>query len=129
MSTPGAKTPVGVLEQACQDAREILREVIGVGKESIGEPLILESTPLKWFWIDQCDALVFYRARKTGLLISRTHAQGFMIRRCHSVDCRCRKMNLLLMVISKFAAGFEKKGVTFDGAALASSEWRPRRLG
>lgn len=76
------KAKLSSLEQACQDGQEYLSAVTAEGSSGDVTPIVGSKALMKPFWISQCDSLVFYRARKTGCLISRTHGFGFMIHRC-----------------------------------------------
>ncbi|KAL6770313.1 hypothetical protein ACKKBG_A34470 [Auxenochlorella protothecoides x Auxenochlorella symbiontica] len=80
------KAKLSSLEQACQDGQEYLSAVTAEGSSGDATPIVGSKALMKPFWISQCDSLVFYRARKTGCLISRTHGFGFMIHRLPSDD-------------------------------------------
>lgn len=69
------------LQTACANGQDILREVTARDRSNDARPLNVFRSPLRPFWIEQSDSILFYRARKTGCLISRTQGEGFLIHR------------------------------------------------
>lgn len=84
MADPGPKTGSDLLQEWCEKAQAILRQVVvqAPEDEDLITSMLTTKSPFKPHWVWDCDCLMFLEARKTGLLISRTHHRGFMLRRC-----------------------------------------------